>query len=322
VVDLGDGSIASRLVLPEMSDGEEDTRQVVDAPRVVGSIGAGRVLIGRPSYKWTPPASQHPTYSFGNDVFTAELEGGHLTAATLAPTAGDCGGPVIRAGALPDRGYWVACSGSSPATLVRRLSPEGSWLGDVLVPATAGVDTDPTAVSPDGRSLYVWDPAKGALTRVDLASGDRTVGDGIAAAVDGGPLAAFGDWLAPSAAAKSMLRGALAISPDGSRVYAIGVKDPVDDSETSGSSGVFVFDAATLDSIAIWQPTADYVSVAVSADGKLVYAAGLPGFDATGRRKLAQQASITVFDSADGSVRLIAGQLAGDMLTFLTPTLN
>jgi hypothetical protein len=90
----------------------------------------------------------------------------------------------------------------------------------------------------------------------------------------------------------------------------------------AGSAGVYVFDAATLDPITVWQPTADYVSVAVSADGKLVYAAGLPGVDAVGRIKLAQQASITVFDTSDGSVRLIAGQLGGDALSFLGPTLN
>jgi hypothetical protein len=322
VVDLGDGSIASHLDLPDMDDGEDDMRQVVNAPRVVATIDAGKVLIGRPSYKWTPPASSQATYTFGNDVFTASLDGGELTRATLAPTAGDCGGPVIRAGALPEHGYWVACSTDSPAILVRKLSTEGSWQGDVTVPLSPGVDTDPTAVSADGRSLYVWDPARAVLSRVDLASLDMTTGEGLAAAAASGPLDAFGDWLAPSVAAKSFLRGALAISPDGERVYAVGVKPSAEESERSGSTGIFVFDAATLHRIAAWQPTAAYVSLAVSPDGKLVYAAGRPNIDAAGGNMIAQQSSITVFDATDGSIRLIAGKLGGNILTFLSPTLN
>jgi hypothetical protein len=322
VVDLGAGTIVSRLDLPDMGDGEDDMRQVIDAPKVVAMIATDRILIGRPSYKWTPPASQDATYTFGNDVFTASFDAGALTAAVPAPTAGDCGGPVIRAGALPERGYWVACSTQSSAVLVRRLSPEGSWLGDVTVPLSPGVDTDPTEVSADGRSLYVWDPADAVLTRVDLASGDKSTGKGLAAAAARSPLGALGDWLAPSVAAKSYLRGALAISPDGSRVYAIGVKPGARESDDAGSAGVFVFDAATLDPITIWQPTADYVSVAVSPDGTYIYAAGLPHVDAAGRTKIAQQASVTVFDASDGSIRLIAGRLGGDLVTFLSPTLN
>ena len=92
--------------------------------------------------------------------------------------------------------------------------------------------------------------------------------------------------------------------------------------EPSGSTGVFVFDASTLAPLGTWQPTADYVSVAVSADGRFVYAAGLPGLDASGNRRTNQQASITVFDTFDGSVRLIAGKLGSEMLSFISPTLD
>jgi hypothetical protein len=205
--------------------------------------------------------------------------------------------------------------------VIRRLGPDNSLLGDVRIPGSSGIDTDPTAVSADGSTLYVWDPSTEVLTRVDLASGDKTSGKGIAAA-DPGPLAALGTWLAPVAAAKSWLHGALVVSPDGSRVYAIGIKEGASERDMAGSTGVFVFDAATLEPTTIWQPTADYVSIAVSADGKLVFAAGLPGVDAAGRNKITQQASITIFDAGDGSVRLIAGQLGGDALTFLSARLR
>jgi DNA-binding beta-propeller fold protein YncE len=322
VVDLASGSIVSRLALPDATDGEGDTRRVVDAPRIVATIDTGTVLIARFFYEWTPPASPQPSFTFENHVFTATLDGGTLGDARLVPTASDCGGLVLRAGALPDGGYWLACAGSPELTVVRRLSPENSLIGDIHVPGSPGADTDPTAVSADGRSLYLWNPSEGALTRVDLASGDTTTGNGIAAAADRGPLAAFGDWLAPTAAAKSWLRGAIAISPDGSRVYAIGIKNAINEEDLAGSAGVFVFDATTLDPITIWQPTADFVSIAVSPDGRFVYAAGLPGFDFTGTPRIRQQASITVFDATDGTVRLIAGQLGGDTLTFLGPTLD
>ena len=321
VVDLSSGAIVGSLDLPDATDGEGDTRRVTDAPRVVGAIRSGAVLVARAWYAWTPPASQAPSYTFENDVFTASFDGGRLGDPKLVPTASDCPGSVVRAGPLPEGAFWLACSSGSQATTVRRLGADNSLLGDVRVPGTGGVDTDPTAVSADGSKLYVWDPSTAELTRVDLTSGEKTKGKGVATAV-AGPLTALGNWLAPAASAKSWLRGALAISPDGTRVYAIGIRQGSAERELAGSSGVFVFDASTLDPIAVWQPTADYISVAVSADGRLVYAAGLPGVDAAGGIRLAQQASITVFDATDGSIRLIAGQLGGDALMFLSPTIN
>ena len=322
VVDLASGLIVDRLELPDASDGQGNTRRVVLAPRVVGAIHSGAVLIARGWYAWSPPASQEPSFTAENDVFTASLNDGRLADPKLVPTAADCGPAIVRAGPLPEGAFWLACTDGGPQlTVIRRLGPDNGLLDDIRVSGSGGVETNPTAVSPDGTKLYVWDPATGTVTRVDLATGEKTIGKGIAAA-SGGALTALGNWLAPVAAAKSWLHGALAVSPDGSRIYAIGTKAGVDEREMAGSAGVYVFDAATLDPITVWQPTADYVSVAVSADGKLVYAAGLPGVDAVGRIKLAQQASITVFDTSDGSVRLIAGQLGGDALSFLGPTLN
>ena len=323
VVDLSSGLTVGRLELPDTTDGEDNSRRVTQAPQVVGTIHSGAVLIARGWYAWSPPASQSPSFTSENDVFTAAFDGGRLTDPKPVPTASDCGPAVVRAGPLPEGAFWIACTAGGPQqTVIRRLGPDNSLMGaDVRVSGTSGIETDPTAVSADGTKLYVWDPGTGTITRVDLASGDKKTGKGIAAA-DTSPLTALGNWLAPATAAKSWLRGALAISPDGTRIYAIGIKEGVGERAMAGSAGVFVFDTANLEPIAIWQPTADYISVAVSADGRLVYAAGLPGVDARGGIKIAQQASITVFDASDGSVQLIAGQLGGDALTFLSPTLN
>ena len=322
VVDLASGKIVSKLDLPDATDGEGDSRRVVDAPRVVGTIAAGAVLISRGWYEWTPPASEMAMYTFENDVYRAAYDGGALSDPKKIPTASDCGDVVTRAGPLPDGGFWLACTnGGAQRTVVRRLGPDNALLGDVQVTGGPGIDTDPTAVSADGSMLFVWDPSSAMLTRVDLASGQKTSRKGIAS-VEAGPLAAFGNWLAPSAAAKSWLRGALVVSPDGTRVYAIGVKAGSNESDFGGSTGVFVFDSATLEPITVWQPTADYISIAVSADGQQVFAAGLPGVDATGTHLISQQASITVFNTADGSIRLIAGRLGGDALSFLSPSLR
>ena len=322
VVDLATGKVASRLVLPDATDGEGNSRRVVNAPRVVGAIGAGSVLIARAWYEWTPPASQEAMYTSENDVFRASYGDGTFADPRRIPTASDCGPSVTRAGSLPDGGLWLACTnGGSHLTVVRRLGADNSLLDDIRVTGSSGVETDPTALSADGTKLFVWDPSSGTLTRVDPVSGEKTSGKGVAS-VEAGPLAAFGSWLAPTAAAKSWLHGGLALSPDGTRVYAIGVKGGVSDSESAGSTGVFVFDAGTLEPITVWQPTADFISLAVSADGQLVFAAGLPGVDATGAHLIAQQASITVFNTADGSIRLIAGRLGGDALSFLSTSVR
>jgi hypothetical protein len=90
--------------------------------------------------------------------------------------------------------------------------------------------------------------------------------------------------------------------------------------EANGSRGVFVFDATTLEQIGHWQPTADLTSIAISPDGASLYAAGQPGYDATGVASR-DAASITVFATADGTVRLTAPRLGTEQVTFPGPML-
>ena len=200
-------------------------------------------------------------------------------------------------------------------TIIRLVRGDGT-VDDVRAAGTvdAGGDTGSTsAVSPDGRALFLWNPSGRALTRVDLVSGEVRTGTATAAAP--GPLAAIGRWLVPSAEAKVLLSAAIAVSPDGSRVYALGITGGARGDAFAGSAGILVFDASSLTVLATWPPTADFVSVAVSADGRSVYAAGSPRFGADGRAT-SQPASVTVFDAATGNVRLIAGELGRAMLLF------
>jgi DNA-binding beta-propeller fold protein YncE len=153
------------------------------------------------------------------------------------------------------------------------------------------------------------------LTRVDLATGELTTGTGQVALAADDPLAALGRWLTPSAAAKVLLSSGIALSPDGTRIYALGIASGGSADRLPGSAGLFVFDTASLAQVDHWNATADFVSIAVSADGKFVYAAGSPEMGADGS-STTQAASITVFDATDGSVRLLAGQLGHGFILF------
>lgn len=193
-------------------------------------------------------------------------------------------------------------------------------LGDTEVNSTGEGGT--STVAPDGSAAWFWTAMTRTITRVDLRTGEDTSGTAPepAASTGGGPLAALGRWLAPPATAEVFLQPGIVLSPDGSRIYALGIRQAADGGPFGGSSGVFVFDAASLATVGNWAPTADFMSLAVSADGRFVYAAGFPGTDRSGD-PLEFGASVTAYDASDGSVRLIAGQLGHDMVTFATPIL-
>lgn len=323
-VDLAAGSVLGRLALPDVTDGVDPARRVVAAPKVIGDAGAGGLLIAEPWYEFTPATAPEPTYTFDNVLFKAAFANGTWSTSTPIPSVAGCGADVFDGGPIAGGGTWIACStGGTELTVIRRLDGTGAAIGDVRVVGTGGVDAELVVASQDGKAVYAWDPTGATITRVDLTTGSTTVGHGSngTAATGEGPLAAFGSWLAPTAAAKSFLRGGLVVSPDGSRVYAIGVHESGGGAGLTGSSGVFAFDTTTLAQVAHYEPTADYISLAVSADGKFVYAAGMPGLDASGADSGAF-ASITVFSTADGSVRLVAGELGLGMVTFASPILG
>lgn len=321
-LDLADGSVTSRLDLPDSSAGDAAARRLVLGPKVVGVGPSGDELVARSWVEWPQPRYQDAAGTGGNEVFRAAFAAGTWSSLDPQPFTTNCASSVARGGPLADGGAWLACvhEGSARVT-IRRFGPDGAVDGDLSVAGLPDSEGDPTALSPDGRWLFAWDPTFGNLSRIDLDTGTTIQGHGATASLDDAPLSAIGKWLAPVVTAKSFLRGAIAMSPDGSRIYAIGLMPGTDARETSGSSGVYVFDAQSLDLVSRWQPTADFVSIATSADGSFVYAIGLPGVDAEGRRQLSQGASITVFDATNGSVRLIAGELGQVFLAFPSATL-
>ncbi len=323
IVDLQDGREISRVELPDSTSGEGETRRVVTGPRLMGTGADGTVTIAREWYSWSPPESIAANFQQGTDVFRARLAGGVLSNPAPLDAAADCGERVMRAGAPAGGGSWLVCARAFTGTIVlRRFDAGGAFVGDTTLASPVGVDGELVAVSPDGDSLFAWNPVSAQLARLDLETGEMQTSSAMSASTGSSPLAAIGEWLAPSAAAKSFLHAGVVVSPDGTRVYAAGVQgaDVVD--RMAGSTGIFVFDAGTLSSLGHWEPTSDFISLAVSSDGRFVYAAGLAGYDANGEQRSSQQASITVFAADDGEVQLIAGRLGYDFLAFATPILD
>src|SRR5439155_8780308 len=154
-----------------------------------------------------------------------------------------CGEDVNLAGPLPDGGLWLSCVRA--ATTIRRLHPDGSLAGETTV-VSAPIDGSTSVVSPDGAFLYLWNPLSSELTRIELATGEATKTKAPAAAITtADPLGAFGRWLAPSVAAKNFLEPGIAISPDGTRIYALGVQG-LDHGDLGGSAGLVVFDVGSI----------------------------------------------------------------------------
>jgi len=324
VVDVTTGAVLQGVDLPNMSDGPETSRSAADAPRLIGSIGGGRLAIARPTYRWSPPGGVNPTYHFGTDTYAATFDGHRLSGIEPLSVATQCGDQVAVAGALAGGQWWLGCvlTGNGQS-VIRRVASDGHVLGDTRVTGSLDFAADPSAtsaISPDGTAIYLWDPMSDILTRVDLASGDTRIGRGDRTAAIEGPLAALGGWLTPTAAAKVLLSSGIAISPDGSRLYALGVENDPTGSDPAGSAGVFVFDLSGMTQVAHWPATADFVSLAVSLDGAFVYAAGSPQANASGSST--QSASITVFNAVDGSIRLIAGQLGSGFLLLPSTTVR
>jgi hypothetical protein len=229
----------------------------------------------------------------------------------------------VNGGWANDTTYYTVCS--DPAVF-RSFRLDGSLVIETDL-GSGGAIPEMVPGSSDvvdrGR-LFHWNASNRTLTRIDLATG-RVTGTATAAqASNGSPGAAdrlaalgrsVGQWLAPAAAAKTILQPSIALSPDGSRAYALGVTSP--ESTDAGSTGVDVFDTVAMRAIDHWAPPADLVSVGVSPDGRLVYVAGAPETDASGGRRLGAPASIVVFDASDGTVRLIAGALGLEMVAIV-----
>ena len=147
--------------------------------------------------------------------------------------------------------------------------------------------------------MFLWDPIRHLVGRIDVDTG--------AASTSVAPVS-----LPPAVSADSMGIGVdpgLVVSPDGSRLYALGML--ANGSMAGRSTGIWVFDAGTLQPLDHWPARARLTSLAVSADGTFVYAAGAQGFDADGNAG-PSGASVTVYDATTGEIQVIYGSVSPD----------
>ena len=324
VIDVASETIVSSKALPVDQPAGLDGQPISRNAASVKLAPAGdRILMASFWFVEDPNDANPPA---GTDHWSAPLDGRAIgTITRLATTsASDCA--EFDGGLIDSDSYFLICAAQYGELTVRRLTLDGSAIGQTEVARTEEEFSGGSLVARSGDRLFIWDPVAAVLSRIDLRTG-ALVASPVAIQSDvEGPLdelAALGrrvgHWIAPSVAAKLLLDPGIVISPDGTRVYAIGVGSPAPTGR--GSTGVFAFDAASLVQLGQWAPTADFSSIAVSGDGRFVYAAAQGGVDAAGVPS-SNRASITVFDASDGTVRLIAGELGSTDLWFAGPTLE
>lgn len=325
VVDLASLVVVDALALPDVDRSAEAQGRswVRIAPKVAVAPAGGVTLISGDWYVEDPATATPP---WGTDRWSVTFTDGRLAGLTSAGLRSDDQCNEWEQGVIDQESYYVACIINGGPVRVDRYRLDGSTIDQTEVGRFTGYGA--FSARPDDR-LFMWDPQAHTLLSYDLRTG---VSDSVTVPDTAGlqdPLdivsalgRAVAGWIAPSAVAKILLHQALIVSPDGNTLYALGINASA--IELGGSAGIFVFDISgdTPAFKAHWQPTADFVSIAVSEDGGFVYAAGMGGVDPQGHEAAGFKPSVTVFAAADGSVRLVAGQLTGNELLFVEPVVR
>jgi hypothetical protein len=183
---------------------------------------------------------------------------------------------------------------------VRRLTTAGASLGDWPIGAV-GADGSATTglVDRERRSVYLWDAFRHLVSRVDIDTGltRENVVEDPAVTGDRGP--SYRGWFG--------VEPGLVRSVDGTRLYAAGLT--TETGNAARSSGIWVFDADSLELLDHWSPRALLTSLAVSADGRFVYAAGAAGYDADGNENQRWRASLTVYNATTGEIAVLYGSI-------------
>ncbi len=192
---------------------------------------------------------------------------------------------------------------------VRRLTSDGRSLGDVPIGAADSNGGSAAAIiDRERRAVYLWDPFLHLMSRVDVDDGRAHEGGVAEAMLPGDRGRQNRGWIG--------IDPGLVASPDGTRLFALGlIPGP---SEVGVSTGVWVFDADTLELLDHWTPRALLTSLAVSADGRFVYAIGATGYDADGNPNPRWTASVTVYDARNGTIDVLYGAVGdeGQWLAF------
>lgn len=132
-----------------------------------------------------------------------------------------------------------------------------------------------TGVSADGRLLYVFDSSSGKLVTVDLvnrrlvdsAMVDMSILQGAKGSLLGRVWGAVSGLVVQETSAKIGFTGSMQLSPDGKRLYAIGIKG-----YDEAPNGVLVIDTTTWQVVDRWLAGQSPIQLIASGDGRYLYA--------------------------------------------------
>ena len=274
----------------------------------------GKVLLVSVAYSEV----RNESWTNNNREWMIPIDGGTVgravrlsPAATLKPEGWCIGRPTFVDPALLVQ-VCTPVANESPGRsfYIRRVTADGESVGDLVVPPRTLDAQYPASAIVDRarRAVFLWDAAGHVLTRAAIDDGQIDIGAVGDEMLSGDRLPGSGSYLGGDPG--------MVASPDGRRLYALGLGAGF--GVAGRSTGVWVFDAETLELVDHWQPRAFLTSLAVSADGRFVYAAGAPGFDLEGHEN-PWPASVTVYDAANGAIQVIYGAIAPDTwVTFPT----
>jgi hypothetical protein len=193
---------------------------------------------------------------------------------------------------------------------------DGRSVRSIPVPAAGDYGWGEPLVDGANGRMYLWDPVKLTIVRVDTDTGATATAtfDSHATTAAGVTSSAGGsapEWRDADSAIQQSMFEQLSGDPDGSRLYAVGIQpNQLSDVFSQKSLGVFVIDPATLALLQHWGPVANDTLVVPIGDGRVAVGA-IPGLNAEGDQ-VPWGGSLTVRSATDGRILARYGTVSVD----------
>ena len=247
------GTASTRIGAGVTVRGKTPTR---NAPAVSLSPSGASILVSSTWYVEDPTDPAPPS---GTDHWVTTLSNGRLgslgevagSPGSLTPAgtsdAADCA--EFERGLIDDATYYTVCwKTASGFARISRHNIDGSLIDSADLPRDDGESASFFTRTED--ALFAWDPFGPSMVRYDFVTAAVTQARATPATstAPGDVLASLGRrvgrWISPSVLAKVNIEPGAVASTDGTRIYALGIGGP---DGGAGSTGVYAFDAKTLD---------------------------------------------------------------------------